>query len=110
MNKTPSEVLAEARDLVVLRGKANEVFYDPETDCYCALGAIYKSAGYVDYGGQDGQLIYIDKSADRLAEAAETYFEVVVGMGTDRYNDHHSKVEVIAKFNEAIALAKSEGK
>jgi hypothetical protein len=105
MNKTPIEVLQEARDLIALRGKADRVFYDYEKDCYCSLGAIYKAAGLIDYRESYGGP-YVP-AARFPAYTAETFFQRVAGMPPETYNDNHSKEEVIAKFNEAIALAES---
>jgi len=92
---TPKEVLTEALRLIK-KGWTKGAMYDPDTDCYCAAGALQAAAG--PYGM--AELL----ARDILKEVIKKHCS---GIGIVTFNDdpRTTKGKVIAVFKEAIDLA-----
>lgn len=100
---TPLEVLICARKLIArprwwTRGVCARdrfgVQVSPSSGgayCWCAYGALIRAAGY-----------------GPLLSAAVVILERVIGSRMTLFNDGADHAEVLAKFDEAIALAKAE--
>lgn len=73
---TPQEILTAAADLIEEKGAITQDgdYYDPDTGCYCALGAIAKVTGFDFNHGQWSVNYHIIADGDRT-EAAQTLAE-----------------------------------
>lgn len=67
-----------------------------DATCFCSLGAIERFAG-CELG-----------SSSRTKEAQNLLETVMDGLLVEEYNDTHTHEEVMAKWDEAIKLAKAE--
>lgn len=68
--------------------------------CFCSLGAIERFAG-CEIGGD------LDDGLHSPTEAAQEILEVVMcGLPVEGYNDTHTHEQVMAKWDEAIEIAK----
>lgn len=72
-----------------------------DATCFCSLGAIERFAG-CELGGD-----LADGCSSRTKEAQNLLEEVMGGL-VEHYNDSHTHIEVMAKWDEAINLARAE--
>lgn len=113
---TVSQVLDRAADLIEPEGKwtqggsyalsalGNSIdSIDPEAACFCAMGAVYRSAG-VSTWHKTGALELVDKARKHLA--------TMLGVAMASWNDapERTQPEVVAALRKAAALAREQGK
>lgn len=96
-----SEVLIAAKALIVdpanwtqgayARTTTGKVCHIAVGTCYCSLGALKVTQGFI------------------VPEKYKKYLENVMKCDIAAYNDSHTHAEVMKKWDEAIALAQLEG-
>lgn len=72
-----------------------------DATCFCSLGAIERFAG-CELGGD-----LVDGASSRTKEAQNLLESVMGGLLVEEYNDTHTHEEVMAKWGEAIEVAKA---
>jgi hypothetical protein len=99
----PSEILKAAKAKIatpdawtqgeLARDSAGEWcgYYDPDAKCFCSLGALLISA-----------------RSPALTEAIKYLEKVIPAYTVLEFNDTHTHAEVMAKWDEAIALAEKD--
>jgi hypothetical protein len=110
MDKSPADLLAEAKSILMEKGVGTKNFYNPVTDQYCSLGAIRKAAGF-EFAADRVVSSPFDESGKykylALDNAEWALFETM-GQTVPLFNDSHSPGEVLARFDDAILYAKEK--
>lgn len=107
--KSAKDVLVLARPLIAngfitgayakTKDGTNVAVDDERAVCFCSLGAIRNVFYKAERAGTSYELMY--EAEECLINAMNDYGPVVMGVIT--YNDSHTKEEVLAKWDKAIA-------
>lgn len=116
-SKTLLQILTEARELVS-RGWMQGHYYDPETHCYCATGAIMRAVGYLLPVGipspdcmlrREDMLIAIERVEQVEQAISAARFPMLGYLSLAIWNDQPTttQADVVALFDRAIAGAQA---
>lgn len=113
-SKTLLQILTEARELVS-RGWMQGHYYDPETHCYCATGAIMRAVGYLLPVGipspdcmllRESMLVAIERMERAMPQSR---FPMPGYLSLACWNDQPTttQADVVALFDRAIVGAQA---
>jgi hypothetical protein len=102
MNKT-EEILTKARYIIESQEDvARDIYYDPETDCYCTIGAICKASGLKHGHFNVHESVAATKAMRMMCRSMNVMEEENITI----MNDTSTKEDVVNYFTTAIDLAK----